>query len=145
MQFNENAEVFTSTGEKVGRIDRVVIDPKSDELTHLVVKKGFSNWLPVRRGSQTGSAGNSIKFEHPPQPSQHLGPTLFNNRTGRHPPVQDPPNQPKKPPVEEPGDLPERPPLPDEPPVEEPPNKPGKPPVKEPPPHDPNRQPPKNP
>jgi len=41
MQFNENAEVFTSTGEKVGRIDRVVIDPKSDELTHLVVKKGF--------------------------------------------------------------------------------------------------------
>jgi uncharacterized protein YrrD len=41
MQFKENAEVFTSTGEKVGRIDRVVIDPKSDELTHLVVKKGF--------------------------------------------------------------------------------------------------------
>ena len=41
MQFKENAEVFTSTGEKVGRIDRVVIDPKSEELTHLVVKKGF--------------------------------------------------------------------------------------------------------
>jgi len=41
MQFKENAEVFTSTGEKVGRIDRVVIDPKSDEVTHLVVKKGF--------------------------------------------------------------------------------------------------------
>ena len=41
MQFKENTEVFTSTGEKVGRIDRVVIDPKSDELTHLVVKKGF--------------------------------------------------------------------------------------------------------
>jgi uncharacterized protein YrrD len=41
MQFKENAEVISSTGEKVGQIDRVVIDPKSDELTHLVVKKGF--------------------------------------------------------------------------------------------------------
>jgi sporulation protein YlmC with PRC-barrel domain len=41
MQFKENAEVFTSTGEKDGRIDRVVIDPNSNELTHLVVKKGF--------------------------------------------------------------------------------------------------------
>ncbi|MEE4112535.1 MAG: PRC-barrel domain-containing protein [Desulfobacteraceae bacterium] len=41
MQFKENAEVILSTGEKVGRIDRIVIDPKSDELTHLVVKKGF--------------------------------------------------------------------------------------------------------
>ena len=41
MQFKENAEVISSSGEKVGRIDRVVIDPKSNELTHLVVKKGF--------------------------------------------------------------------------------------------------------
>jgi sporulation protein YlmC with PRC-barrel domain len=41
MQFKENAEVLTSSGEKVGRIDRVVIDPKSKELTHVVVKKGF--------------------------------------------------------------------------------------------------------
>jgi uncharacterized protein YrrD len=41
MQFKENADVLTSTGDKVGRIDRVVIDPKSKELTHLVVKKGF--------------------------------------------------------------------------------------------------------
>jgi len=39
MQFKENAEVVTSSGDKVGRIDRVVIDPKSNELTHLVVKK----------------------------------------------------------------------------------------------------------
>jgi uncharacterized protein YrrD len=40
MQFKENAEVLTSAGDKLGRIDRVVIDPKSNELTHLVVKKG---------------------------------------------------------------------------------------------------------
>jgi uncharacterized protein YrrD len=41
MQFKENAEVVTSDGQKVGRIDRVVIDPRSKELTHLIVKKGF--------------------------------------------------------------------------------------------------------
>lgn len=41
MQFKENAEVSISDGEKVGRIDGVVIDPNSRELTHLVVKKGF--------------------------------------------------------------------------------------------------------
>ena len=41
MQFKENAEVLTSTGDKIGRIDRVVIDPKSNEVTHLVVKKGI--------------------------------------------------------------------------------------------------------
>ena len=41
MQFKENARVITAGGQKVGRIDRVVLDPKSKELTHLVVKKGF--------------------------------------------------------------------------------------------------------
>ncbi|MGD8654100.1 MAG: PRC-barrel domain-containing protein [Desulfobacterales bacterium] len=41
MQFKENAVVMTFSGQKVGRIERVVIDPKSHELTHFVVKKGF--------------------------------------------------------------------------------------------------------
>jgi uncharacterized protein YrrD len=41
MQFNGNAEVLTSKDEKVGRIDRVVLDPRSNEMTHLVVQKGF--------------------------------------------------------------------------------------------------------
>ena len=41
MQFKENAEVVTSKGQKVGKIDRVVFDPNSNELTHLIVQKGF--------------------------------------------------------------------------------------------------------
>ncbi|MEJ2167972.1 MAG: PRC-barrel domain-containing protein, partial [Desulfobacterales bacterium] len=41
MQFKENAEVVTSEGDKIGHIVRVVMDPGSRELTHLVVKKGF--------------------------------------------------------------------------------------------------------
>ncbi len=41
MQFKENAEVVTWDGDKVGRIDRVVIDPRTSEVTDLVVKKGL--------------------------------------------------------------------------------------------------------
>jgi uncharacterized protein YrrD len=41
MQFKRGAKVFTSDGEQVGEIDRVVIDPKTDEVTHVVVEKGF--------------------------------------------------------------------------------------------------------
>lgn len=41
MQFKEGAKVFTSDGERVGTIDRVVLEPDTKEVTHLVVKKGF--------------------------------------------------------------------------------------------------------
>jgi uncharacterized protein YrrD len=41
MQFKENSKVLASDGSKIGQIDRVVMDPRSKELTHLVVKKGF--------------------------------------------------------------------------------------------------------
>jgi sporulation protein YlmC with PRC-barrel domain len=41
MQFRRGASVFTSDGQHVGEIDRVVIDPKTDEITHVVVEKGF--------------------------------------------------------------------------------------------------------
>ena len=58
------------------------------------------------------------------------------------PPVEEPPNEPKKPPVKEPGDPHEKPPFPEIPPMEDPGNAPFDPPVKEPPPEDPNRRPP---
>jgi uncharacterized protein YrrD len=41
LQFKENTEVVSSDGQKVGKIDRVVFDPNSNELTHLIVQKGF--------------------------------------------------------------------------------------------------------
>jgi len=41
MEFNRNAEVFTKDNHKVGTVSRVVIDPKTNEVTHLVVEKGF--------------------------------------------------------------------------------------------------------
>jgi uncharacterized protein YrrD len=41
LQFMANEPVLTANGEKVGEIDRVVIDPKNDEVSHIVIRKGF--------------------------------------------------------------------------------------------------------
>lgn len=41
MQFKNNTEVFTSDGQTTGRIDRVVIDPRSKQVTHVVIRKGL--------------------------------------------------------------------------------------------------------
>ncbi len=41
MQFKKDAVVRTSTGRRVGTVDRVVIEPGSNEVTHLVIKKGM--------------------------------------------------------------------------------------------------------
>lgn len=41
MQFKEGASVYTPENEKVGDISRVVIDPATKEVTHIVVQKGF--------------------------------------------------------------------------------------------------------
>lgn len=41
MQFKDGANVYTADGDQVGRIDRVVIDPRTKEVTHVVVRKGL--------------------------------------------------------------------------------------------------------
>ncbi len=41
MQFKDSASVYTAGGDQVGDIDRVVLDPKTKEVTHIVVRKGF--------------------------------------------------------------------------------------------------------
>lgn len=41
MLIKNGAQVFTANSDVVGRIDRVVIDPRTDEITHLVVRQGF--------------------------------------------------------------------------------------------------------
>ena len=40
-RLKENASVVTPEGKEVGRVDRVVIDPKTKEVSHVVVRKGF--------------------------------------------------------------------------------------------------------
>lgn len=41
MQFAEGAPVYTAEGEKVGDIERFVLDPRAREIIGLVVRKGF--------------------------------------------------------------------------------------------------------
>src|SRR6185295_6628330 len=41
MQFKQGANVSTYDGKYVGNVDRVVLNPKTKEVTHIVVRKGF--------------------------------------------------------------------------------------------------------
>ena len=41
MEFKQGTHVYTSDGKNVGSIDRVVLDPSTDEVTDLIVRKGW--------------------------------------------------------------------------------------------------------
>lgn len=41
MKFEIGTSVFTMDGEQAGTLDRVVIEPGTNEITHLVIEKGF--------------------------------------------------------------------------------------------------------
>ena len=44
MQFKQNSTVKSASGETVGRVSHFVIDPRTNEITHLVVEKGSYSW-----------------------------------------------------------------------------------------------------
>ncbi len=41
MRLKKGDEVYTAQGEKLGTVERVVLDPETKEVTHLVITKGF--------------------------------------------------------------------------------------------------------
>jgi uncharacterized protein YrrD len=41
MQLKKGASVESSAGEKIGTLDRVVLDPETREVTHIIVEKGL--------------------------------------------------------------------------------------------------------
>lgn len=41
MKIKMGQKVVTENGENIGKIERVVIDPKTEEITHVVIRKGF--------------------------------------------------------------------------------------------------------
>jgi sporulation protein YlmC with PRC-barrel domain len=43
MQFNQNATIFSADSKEVGHLERVVIDPATKALTHIVIRKGLLN------------------------------------------------------------------------------------------------------
>jgi hypothetical protein len=52
MQLKKNAHVHTADQQDAGRVKRVVIDPKTKQITHIVVEKGLlfteERVLPIR-------------------------------------------------------------------------------------------------
>lgn len=52
MTFKDGARVVTASDETVGHIERVVLDPRTHEVTHLVIRQGFlfteDTLLPLR-------------------------------------------------------------------------------------------------
>ena len=41
LELKEGTDVFTTSGEQVGKINRFVLDPGTNEVTHIVVEKGW--------------------------------------------------------------------------------------------------------
>jgi uncharacterized protein YrrD len=41
MRLTKGADVYAATGEKLGSVDRVIINPNTKEVTHFVISKGF--------------------------------------------------------------------------------------------------------
>ncbi len=67
MEYKENAEVILADGRKLGYLDRIVIDPRTKEVTHLIVKKGFifvhDKVIPVDLIETTGEDRVILKKE----------------------------------------------------------------------------------
>jgi uncharacterized protein YrrD len=57
MQFKQNATVYSADGHEVGRIDRVVLDPQTKEVTNLIIRQGVflseDKVVPISLVSQT--------------------------------------------------------------------------------------------
>lgn len=65
MRFLNGTEVFSSKNEKIGTVERVVLDPATDEVSHLVVSKGFlfttDKVIPIEWVSQATEDRVTIK------------------------------------------------------------------------------------
>ncbi len=94
MQFQKNANVIAANGKPVGQIDRVVVDPRSNVVTHLVVHKGIlfdqeDKIIPIDLVSETSpdeivlrdEAGDLESF--PPFEEEHI----VDTEAGYEPPV----------------------------------------------------------
>lgn len=63
MEFIKDAPVLTAENEQIGYVDRIVIDPNTKTVTHIVIRKGFifteNKVLPI---SLVASGGDQVKL-----------------------------------------------------------------------------------
>jgi len=59
MEFQSGAKVLNAQGDNLGHVDRVVLDPRTKEITHIVVRKGLLSTtdkvLPVKMLADTNA------------------------------------------------------------------------------------------
>jgi sporulation protein YlmC with PRC-barrel domain len=41
MQFKQGTRIYSADGQELGHVDRVVLDPDTKEVTHIVIRQGF--------------------------------------------------------------------------------------------------------
>lgn len=76
----KGAEVFSSVGEKIGSLDRIVLDPGTKEVTHIVVKEGIifsdSKLIPISYvaldGKQITLTKNAMELDDLPDFNENL-------------------------------------------------------------------------
>ena len=90
MEFKQGTHVYTSDGKNVGSIDRVVLDPSTDEVTDLIVRKGwFSEDKVVPLGLVETTAEDRVTLNK----AEHNLPTLLKFEETYYAPAYD--NQPQ--------------------------------------------------
>jgi uncharacterized protein YrrD len=74
MKFKQNANVSTAEGREIGHIDRVVIDPLTKKVTHVVVRKGllFADERVVPIGMVAEATENYIHLREGAGDPHHL-------------------------------------------------------------------------
>jgi len=59
MQFKAGVGVFTAEGDRVGSIEQVIVDPRTKEVSHVIVRQGFlsaeDKIVPIDRPDERGA------------------------------------------------------------------------------------------
>ncbi len=66
MRFQHGMDIISKDGKTVGHLDRVVLDPETLEVTHLIVRKGLllthDRVVPISRVAEAGDKAEKIKL-----------------------------------------------------------------------------------
>ena len=90
MEFKQGTHVYTSDGKNVGSIDRVVLDPQTDEVTDLIVRKG---WFSEDKVIPLGLIETTTEDRVTLNKAEHDLPTLLKFEETYYAPAYD--NQPQ--------------------------------------------------
>lgn len=67
MQFKKDASIYNAAGEEIGQVERVVINPDSKEITHIVVRRGIlfteDRVIPIGLVASTSDEGVTLRSD----------------------------------------------------------------------------------